>query len=97
MILEPNGWVVRNEVDPKGTFQEPGDLIILDQSRMHSVCWDKHFAKPTKPWIHLFIDIYQRDKWAKTDLSEYKAAELAMTSIESIQDPAHWNWFTTNN
>ena len=93
LILDPNGWGVRGSKDScRSVFQDAGDLIIIDQSIMHQVSWDRHFPKPTQPWVYLLIDAFKRDKWAKSNMNKHKAAELAFSAIESIEDPVLIHW-----
>ena len=96
LILDPNGWMITSE-DSFPLVQNSGDLIILDQSKLHGVRWSRSFPAPKKPWVHLFIDIYNRSLWSKKIISEDQAAEYALSAIQSLNDPVHLHWLFSNS
>ncbi|MBW4465613.1 MAG: hypothetical protein KME07_09260 [Pegethrix bostrychoides GSE-TBD4-15B] len=92
-ILQPNSWVVKGETQIYPiTYQQPGDLIILDTGLKHEVVWDKNEKKPTEPWLYLFIDPYDIKKWQKSTVSLARAEEMATEALTELQNLALLKW-----
>ncbi|XHX80880.1 MAG: hypothetical protein RBJ76_13375 [Stenomitos frigidus ULC029] len=93
LILEPNGWVLKSpRVSHQVTYQDAGDLIVLDAGLQHEVIWDRHHPKPTSPWLYLFIDPYKRQRWAKVNISQHQAAAMALEAVAELSDPNFQQW-----
>lgn len=87
LILQMNRWVIKGARDSSAcVFQSPRDLIVLDTSRKHEVVWDKHYPKPTAPWLVIFIDQMERKKWHKSRISKLEAQEMAVAACGQLQD-----------
>lgn len=92
-VLQPNGWVVKGGTQSyRETWQQAGDLIVLDTGLQHEVVWDRNEKKPTEPWLYLFIDPHDIKQWQKATVSLARAEEMAIEAISELQNSALLKW-----
>lgn len=95
LILAPNNWVLKGPRHSlHETYQQPGDLVIIDQSYMHEVTWDKWYPQPTKPWMYLFIDPHKREDWDKRSISVADAIAKAKERVRVLESEATVKWLS---
>lgn len=95
LVVEMNGWRLGGPQDEEPVPQEPGDLLILDQSVPHWVTPDPEAPPPTRAWRMILIDSLLRlGKWSKEELSQSQAIDLALAAVNELNDPIFLNWFT---
>lgn len=98
LIVQPNQWLLKGVRDSrKSTFQDAGDLIVLDQGQKHGIDWNRDYRKPVAPWIYLFVDAHNRCKWSKHNLSICQAGQLALIAIQELEEPTLLRYLSLSN
>lgn len=93
LVLQPHRWVLKSPNDTfRNTYQQPGDLIILNTGKVHEVAWDKFSPKPSEPWVYLFVDFYNRSHWHQQSMTLTEAEGRARLAAEELQRPQNLEW-----
>jgi len=95
LVINPNGWVLKGSRDAStNVFQDAGDLVLLDQSVVHHVVWERAQPEPTRPWLYLFLDLYKREKWLKSKVTKQQAIDMARAAVVELEQPATRQWLS---